>query len=53
MPCEDVLDSVWREGSIPECISLEIMEGSGNGNLVGGYRVGVHGGVDELVSDDS
>ena len=52
MPCKDVLDGAWREGSIPECISLKIMEGSGDGNLVGGYGVGVHGGVNKLVSDD-
>ena len=52
MSCKDVLDSVVGEGPIPEGISLKVMEGPGDGNLVGGYGVGVHGGVDKLFSDD-
>ena len=41
-----------REGSIPEGVSLKVMEGTSDGNLVGGYGVGVHGGVNKLVSDN-
>ena len=52
MPCEDVLDSAWGEGSIPECVGLEVMEGSRDGNLIGGYGVSAHGRVDKLVGDD-
>ena len=40
MSCKDVLDCVGREGSIPEGIGLEIMEGPRDGDLVQGYRVG-------------
>ena len=29
------------------------MEGSGDGNLVGGYGVGAQGRVDKLVSDNN
>ena len=52
MSCKDVLDGVWRKGAIPECVSLEIVEGSRDGNLVGGYGVSACGGVDKLVGDD-
>ena len=40
MSCEDVLDSVQRERSVPEGVSLKIVEGPRDGNLVGWYRVG-------------
>ena len=30
----------------------EVMEGSRDGNLIGGYGVGAHGRVNKLVSDD-
>ena len=41
MSCKDVLDSVQREWPVPEGISLKVMEGPGDGNLVHGYGVGV------------
>ena len=52
MSCKDVLDCVGREGSIPEGVGLEVMEGPGDGDLVRGYGVGVQGRVDKLISDD-
>ena len=52
MSSEDVLDCVRQEGPVPKGISLEIMEGPRDGDLVGGYGVGAQGGVDKLVSDD-
>ena len=52
MSCKDVLDSVQREGSIQEGIGLKVVEGSRDGNLIGGYGVGACSGVDKLVSDD-
>ena len=51
MSCKDTLDCVGREGSVPEGIGLEIVEGPGDGDLVWGYGVGVQGGVDKLISD--
>ena len=53
MPHEDVLDSAWGEGSIPECIGLKVMEGPGDCDLVGGYRAGACGRVNKLVGDDN
>ena len=52
MPNEDVLDSVQQEGLIPEGVGLKVVEGSGDGNLIRGYRVGAQGRVDKLVGDD-
>ena len=52
MSCKDVLDCVGREGSIPEGIGLEVMEGPRDGNLVQGYGVRVQGRVDKLISDN-
>ena len=52
MSSKDVLDCVRQEGPVLKGIGLEIVEGPGDGDLVGGYRVGVQGGVDKLVSDD-
>ena len=52
MPSKDVLDHARQEGPIPKGIGLKVMEGSRDGNLVRGYRVGTQGGVDKLVSDD-
>ena len=52
MSREDVLDYVSCEGPVPKGVGLEVMEGPGDGDLVGGYRVGVQGRVDKLVGDD-
>ena len=52
MSCKDILDCVGRERSIPEGIGLEVVEGPGDGDLVQGYRVGVQGSIDKLISDD-
>ena len=52
MSCKDVLDSIRGEGPIPKGISLKVMEGPGIGDLVQGYGVGAHGGVNKLVGDD-
>ena len=40
MSHEDVLDSAWQEGPVPEGVGLKIMEGSRDSDLVGGYGVG-------------
>ena len=42
-----------ESGTCPRRCGLEVMEGPGDGNLVQGYRVGVQGGVNKLVSDNS
>ena len=52
MSSKDGLDHVRQEGPIPKGISLEIVKGPRDGNLVRGYGVGVQGGVDKLVSDN-
>ena len=52
MSSEDVLDHVRQEGPIPKGVGLEVVEGPGDGDLVGGYRVRAQGRVDKLVSDD-
>ena len=52
MSCKDILDCVRGEGPIPEGIGLEIVEGPGDGDLVGGYGVRVQGRVNKLVGDD-
>ena len=52
MSGEDVLDCVRQEGPIPKGIGLKVMEGSGDGNLIEGYRVGVQGRVNKLVCDN-
>ena len=39
MSCKDILDSAWGERPVPEGISLEVMEGSRDGDLVQGYGV--------------
>ena len=41
-----------QEGPIPKGVGLEVMEGPRDGDLVGGYGVGVQGRVDKLVSDN-
>ena len=52
MSGEDVLDCVRQEGPIPKGIGLKVVEGPGDGDLVGGYRVSVQGEVNKLVGDD-
>ena len=52
MSSKDVLDCARREGPIPKGISLKVVEGPGDGDLVGGYGVRVQGGVDKLAGDD-
>ena len=52
MSSEDVLDHVRQEGPVPKGVGLKVMEGPGDSDLVGGYRVGVQGRVDKLVSDN-
>ena len=41
MSSEDVLDHARQEGPVPKGIGLKVMEGPRDGDLVGGYGVGV------------
>ena len=52
MSSKNVLDCARQEGPVPKGVGLEVVEGPGDGDLVGGYRVGVRGRVNKLVSDD-
>ena len=52
MSSKDILDCVRQEGPVPKGISLKVMEGPGDGDLIGGYGVGVQGGVNKLVGDN-
>ena len=52
MSREDILDHMRREGPILKGIGLNVMEGPGDGDLVGGYGVGAQGRVDKLISDN-
>ena len=52
MSCKDILDCVGGEGSIPEGIGLEVVEGPRDGDLVQGYGVRARGRVNKLISDN-
>ena len=52
MSSKDVLDCARQEGPVPKGISLKVMEGSRDGDLVEQIGVSVHGGVNKLVSDN-